>query len=713
MKSKAGIRKKRIVSDALDEHRDEIKNISETLGLLPVTAALLFNRGYCSPESARRFINIDLTAFHPPFLLCDMNTAVDRILTAVNRKEKIKIYGDYDVDGVTSVSMVYLYLKSKGADVDYYIPSRSGEGYGVSHSAIAAFAEEGVKLIITVDTGITAFSEAEFAAGLGMDMIITDHHECHSSIPKAAAVINPRRPDSDYPFKEIAGVGVAFKLICALEQTVSPDKCDCIETLCEQYADLAAIGTIADVVPLVDENRLLVSIGLQNMEHCARPGLEALMRTSVSSGERSTRVYRRKRVTASLVGFVIAPRINAAGRITSAGKAVELFLTDSPSAAEEIARELCKTNSERQEHEQKIIQEAFEIIKAQHDFEKDRVIVLAQDEWHHGIIGIVASRITEYFDLPSVLISFDGDTGKGSGRSVKGLNLVEALNACKDLLLKYGGHELAAGLSIERNMFGEFKKRINEYAACNMSDRDTVPVRIDCLLTASDLTLRQAKELRYLEPYGIANPAPAFMIEGAVITEIVSVNKNRHARIQIKTGGELFNAIFFGSDAQSLDLYPGDKADIIFNLDINEYQNTQSVQLILFDVCLSQNEYSKLMRQKTRYAEIKNGAEISCGEDVIPGRDDFSDVYLYIKSKIKQGSSIISVRDVCRNAGDGRINYVKTKFIIDIFNETGIFVSEKAGDDIYEFTLSCIGEKVNLERSSIYCRLRQRQCNDE
>ncbi len=714
MRSNAGIRKKWIVSDALTEHPEEVLKISSSLNILPVTAALLYNRGYSEPESALSFIKPDVSGFHDPFLLSDMDKAVKRILSAVEHTEKIRIYGDYDVDGVTSVSLLFLYLTSKGADVDYYIPCRTGDGYGVSRSAVETFAEEGVKLIITVDTGITACSEAEYASELKMDMIITDHHECHSRIPAAAAVINPRRTDSGYPFKEMAGVGVAFKLVCALEMAVSPDGYNYITPLCELYADLVAIGTIADVMPLVDENRLIVSIGLLSIERNARPGLAALLKTAATSGDRSPRAYHRRRVNSSLVGFVIAPRINAAGRITNATKAVELFLTDSYSRADEIAHELCKTNSERQAQEQKIINEAFEIIKAEHDFENDRVIVLAQNNWHHGIIGIVASRITEHFGLPSILISFEGDIGKGSGRSVKGLNLVEALCECKDLLLKYGGHELAAGLSIERSMFDEFKRRINEYAAYIMTEEDfAVPVPIDALLTSSDLTFCQASELRLLEPYGVSNPAPVFMIAGAILIEVTSINNNRHTRIQIKADGEIFNAILFGSDSRSLDLYSGDKVDTIFNLDINEYQNIQSIQLILRDICLSEDKRAELTRQRIRYTEIKQGDKIRCGENVLPKREDFSDVYLYIKCEIKHGNSQISVRDVCHNAGDGRINYIKTKFIIDIFNETGIFISEYVSEDLYKFTMSCIGEKVNLECSCIYRRLKQGQDGEE
>jgi single-stranded-DNA-specific exonuclease len=393
---------------------------------------------------------------------------------------------------------------------------------------------------------------------------------------------------------------------------------------------------------------------------------------------------------------------------------VELFLTESDERAAEIAKELCETNSERQAEEQKIITAASEKIQAEHDFVNDRVIVLAQDNWHHGVIGIVASRITDRFGLPSVLISFEGDTGKGSGRSVKGLNLVEALGECKDLLLKYGGHELAAGLTIERSKLDEFKRRINEYAARVMTEEDlAVAVPVDAVLTGADLTLRQAGELRLLEPYGVANPVPVFEMCGAELTEITPVNNNRHTRFHIRADGVLYSAIFFGSDARRLGLYQGDTVDLIFNLDINDYQNIQSVQLIIRDIKPGEEICAALAHQKKRYAELKQGDKAGCGEDVIPERGDFSDVYHYIKFESGHGNNEISVSNICHFAGDGRINYIKTKFIIDIFSETGIFVSEPAGEDVFKFTLNRLEDKVNLECSCIYRKLKCGRCGKE
>ena len=340
---------------------------------------------------------------------------------------------------------------------------------------------------------------------------------------------------------------------------------------------------------------------------------------------------------------------------------------------------------------------------SEHDFENERVIVLAQDNWHHGVIGIVASRITERFGLPSILISFDGDTGKGSGRSVKGLNLVDALRECADLLLKYGGHELAAGLTIERGRLDEFKRRINEYAARTMPQDTALTVAVETVMTAADLTLRQASEIRMLEPYGVANPVPVFLLCGAELISVEPVG-DRHTRFQIKTGGVVYNAIFFGSDIRRLGLYAGDMADLVFSLDINEYQNTQSVQLVIRDIRLSTDIYDLLNIQKKRYNELVKGEPAGPDEDVIPARKDFSDVFHYIKNVIAQGRNEISIREICINKNG--INYIKARFIIDIFSETGILISECIGEDLYRITLNRLRNKVDLEKSGIYSRLR-------
>ena len=472
-------------------------------------AVLLVNRGIKTAAEARRFIGADVTGFYDPFLMKDMDAAVTRIKRALDSGEKICIYGDYDVDGVTSVSCLYLYLKSKGADAFIKIPKRDGEGYGVSKNAIDSLAELGVTLIVTVDTGITAVEEADYARELGIDFVITDHHECRQPIPEACAVVNPHRPDCPYPFRELAGVGVVFKLISAFAWKYSHGRYEsreqCDRAVCGQYADLCAIGTIADVMPLTDENRIIVREGLALLSETGRPGLEALIKAS-GIGKITVDPQNRK-ITAGQVGFGLAPRLNAAGRMTDAMEAVSLLLAEEEAQAEILAENLCEINSQRQKIESEIANDAFTMIEQTHDFENDRVIVLANDLWHPGIIGIVASRITEKYGLPSILISFadtqddpsDFDNGKGSGRSVRGINLVLALSHCSDLLVKYGGHELAAGLTVKRGDVDAFRRKINEYARMNFdADIFRVNIKYDAEVSAAELTYELARRISLL-----------------------------------------------------------------------------------------------------------------------------------------------------------------------------------------------------------------------
>ena len=383
-----------------------VQEIARELGVTPPTAQLLYNRGCVSASDARAFLTKEEEQLHDPFIMKDMEKAAVRILEAVENGEKIVIFGDYDVDGVTSVSSLYLYLQALDADVSYYIPCRSGEGYGMSEGAVRKLAENGCNVIVTVDTGITAVEEARLARELGITLIITDHHECHAEIPDAEAVVNPRRPDCLYPFKELAGVGVVYKLLCALESVMHPEDSmiDCVRRVSKEYADLVAIGTVADVMPIRDENRLIVSCGLSLIENTDRPGLIELIDATRSESKYNTK----KQVTASFIGYTIAPRINAAGRIRDASMAVELFLAQDCETAAPIAKKLCAINHERQDTENRMIEEAYARIAMQHDFEKDPVIVLDDETWHHGIIGIVASRITEKYGCPSILISFEG-----------------------------------------------------------------------------------------------------------------------------------------------------------------------------------------------------------------------------------------------------------------------------------------------------------------
>ncbi len=692
------------------EHQSEINLMRDKLGISTLTARLLYSRGYTTAEKAEEFLNNKSITYHDPFLLKDMDKAVERIISALDKSEKIVIYGDYDVDGVTSVSILYLYLKSKGGDVGYYIPSRTGEGYGINPSAIESLANDGTGLLITVDTGITAVAETEYAKSLGIDVLITDHHECQSELPNACAIVNPRRPDCSYPFKELAGVGVVFKLLCSLEYTFcqkSGTDTDCVKKICDEYGDIVAIGTVADVMPLIDENRLIVSSGLKTIERIKRPGIEALLELSgaTSSNGKGTK---KRRITSTLISFVIAPRINAAGRISDATRAVELFLCDSPADARVIAEELCDTNRMRQSEENKIMEQAYVKIREEHDFENDKVIVLAEDNWHNGAIGIVASRITEKFNLPSILISFDGNVSKGSGRSIKGLNLVDALGYCSDILIKYGGHELAAGLSIERDKLPAFKKKINEYARTHLKPENMVTqVDIDVELDESDISIENAEELYILEPFGISNPVPVFMMKDVLVADAISIGSNRHSKFIVKKNNKTVTALCFGKNPSEINLFAGDYADIVFNLDVNEYMNNKNVQLTIRDI--RAGSITRECREKKRlaYNEIKEGKMISQSDNIVPTREDFVNVYYAIQRELRQGNENISVESLEKVLGN--MGYVKIRFIIDILKETAVFrIEEKDEVDLYNIKANTIQTKINLDKSSILKWLKTR-----
>ena len=533
-----------------------VRKIADEVGILPLTARVLYNRGCHSPEQARAFLQMSDEKMHDPFLLCDIEKAVARIRRAVEQKERIAIYGDYDVDGVTSVSLLYLVLSGMGADVGYYIPSRTRDGYGVSCAAIDMLAKQRqVKLIVTVDTGITAVEETAYARERGIDMVITDHHECHAELPDACAVVNPHRPDCDYPFRELAGVGVVFKLLCAYEMTLCAERgepvVEGVRRVCDAYADLVALGTIADVMPIVDENRIIVAYGLRKIAGNCRPGLSALIDATLPSTKmrggfpvpltpQERAEGRRKRINSGFIGFGIAPRINAAGRMSSASEAVELLLSDTEESARTLAQRLCEVNARRQVEENRVAEQAYRMIEETLDPENDRVIVLEDDTWPQGIVGIVASRVTERYGLPSILISFDGatrgypcadDIGKGSGRSVKGMNLVEALMACEPLLVRFGGHELAAGMSIQRGNIERFRRRINEYARQRLCDEElAVHLDADCEVEPGELTMELAQELNLLEPFGVSNPVPQFILRDMRVERVTPLGGGKHTK---------------------------------------------------------------------------------------------------------------------------------------------------------------------------------------
>ena len=700
--------------------------LSSALDISPVTARLLYHRGYTTPETAQDFLSHSNRSWHDPMLMKDMDKAVERVLTAIKNREKIAIYGDYDVDGVTSVTSLYLYLTSLGGNVISYIPSRLKEGYGMSVSGVESLAEQGVNLIITVDTGITAGREVSFAASLGLDTVVTDHHECHGELPKCSAVINPHRPDCPYPFKELAGVGVVFKLICACEATrlnVSPKKA--LSRVSPDYIDLVAIGSIADVMPLKDENRYIVSTGLALLEHTQRPGLVALLdaisHANTTKSTSATSKKPRRKVNTGLVGFGIAPRINAAGRISHAMKAVDLLLSQNEQEAVALAEELCEINVRRQTEENRIAEQAFAMIEAdmagrEHN---PRILVLENDGWTQGIVGIVASRITEKYGLPSILISIEGavdgeptpdDMGKGSGRSVKGMNLVDALYECKDLLTRFGGHELAAGLTIRREDIPAFTERINTYAKEHLtSEMTAVRYEADCQVSMDDLTMSLATEIEKLEPFGVSNPSPVFYMADVVVQKIIPLGGGKHTKLMLASGNVTLPALWFGISPEQLPVSAGSTADVLFQLNINEYQGVCSLQMIVQDIRVSKHYMATCRREEERLAEVLTGAPIDPSEDLAPTRDDIARVYTLLRGDARLGHHTFSDRNLLsRINADGAdtIGYVKMQLALRILNQLGVCHIQEPQRGTFTFEVDFSAKKTCVESSPLFRQLR-------
>jgi single-stranded-DNA-specific exonuclease len=554
----------------LTEQLKSMYNVSEMF------ARTLINRGLDDIDKVNRFLKADISDLYDSFLLTDMENAVDRILMAIEENEKICIYGDYDVDGITSTALCVNILRKLEADVMYYIPVRAEEGYGLNSEAIDYIAEQGVNLIITVDCGIRSVDVVEKVNEKGMNIIITDHHECGDILPDACAVVNPHRSDCGYPFKELAGVGVAFKLMQGITESIG------YRELLYDVIDIAAIGTIADVVPLLDENRIIVKNGLEKLMSTENIGLKALIDTCDLAD---------KQISSYNIAFIIAPRINAAGRLADAGRCVELLITDDESLAYEIAKELEVENKERQRIEAEILEQAIAKVNEDKDFANSRVLILDELNWHPGVIGIVASRIVEQFSKPAVLIGRDMEVGKGSGRSMSGFNLYEAMNRCSELFEKFGGHEMAAGLTIKSNKIDAFRKKINEIADEMLQGKELLPeILVDYKLEPTDINLQVAKQLKELEPFGMGNPNPNFVCRNMQVIDKKQVGaNNKHLSLNLYDGNNNVKAIAFNMGNLYNVLSSSRKIDIICCMDINQWNDNETVQLVIKDIKINKN----------------------------------------------------------------------------------------------------------------------------
>ena len=501
-----------------------------------------------------------------------MEKAVNRIIEAINNKQKIIIYGDYDVDGITSITVLKKFIQDRGIEIGYYIPDRLNEGYGLNKEAVKKIANEKYELMITVDCGITALEDVKYANSLGMDVIVTDHHEPLDIIPEALAVVNPKRKDSTYPFKNLAGVGVVFKLIQAISQKMElPEK----EYL--KYLDLVCIGTISDIVPLVDENRVIAKLGLKLVCVTKNIGLRELINS-----------IRFKKIDSNAVSFGIAPRINACGRMGHAEEAIKLFLTENLVEAGDIADNLNKYNVTRQSIERKIYDEALEKIE-KNNMNLENSIILGGENWHHGVIGIVASKITETFNKPSILICFDGEEGKGSGRSIVGFDLHEALCKTSEYLEKYGGHEMAVGLSLKRSNFDSFKEKFQEIV--EKSDiKDIVPIiKIDDEIDLKNVTMDMVREIDKLQPFGEENKVPIFLFRNLKIDSIRAISDGKHLKLSLKYSNGWIDAIGFNMGELVEQYTIEDKVDVVGFLEINSYNNIEKLQINIKDMRKSYN----------------------------------------------------------------------------------------------------------------------------
>ena len=620
-----------------------------------------------------------------------MDKAVAAIRKAIGQQEKIIVFGDYDVDGITATCVLLRYLRSIGADADYYIPNRLSEGYGLSCAAMDALYEQGVRLIVTVDSGVTAFEETAYAKQLGIRMVITDHHECRDELPDAEAVVNPRRSDCTYPFAELAGVGVAFKLICAL---AGPEN---LERVLNQYADLVALGTVADVMPIVGENRIIVAAGLRRLVETNNLGLEMLLR---ESGQKS------RRLTASVISFILAPRINAAGRMGNTEQAVELFLTDNPVRAQELAALLCEQNKERQAAENEILQQALAVLRKEYNPIEDKIIVLAGEGWHHGVIGIVSSRICDRYACPTILIAVDGEVGKGSGRSMAGFNLFEALSDSAPLLEKFGGHELAAGLTIPKENIEEFKARIHAYADAHIHPGDLMPlVHIDCAISPAYITESSVEGLSALEPFGMKNPQPVFSMENMYVEDITPISSDRHVRLTLTKDGVSYTAMLFGTGAGGCGFAQGNFVDAAFHLEINEYRGRKTVQLVLKDVRLSECELladQKLLNLYNRY--MSDGALTAAEARVLlPNRPELVAVWRHIISRAEEGRLSVHSNALSRRVqweSKREVNIGKLFVCLDVFSESQL-LSYNFRDGLLNITLKHYKGKADISKSVV------------
>lgn len=666
--------------------KDAAAELAQRYDLPLFTAMLMQIRGYTDPAVVHDMLENDGEP-EDPFLLKDMDRAVERVRRAVEDFEKIAIYGDYDADGITATSLLYTYLDTCGADVLYYIPERDTEGYGMNPEAVRQLARQGVKLIVTVDNGIASIEEIRLAAELGMDVVVTDHHRPQGALPEAVAVVDPYRADCPSPFKGYSGCGVAFKLVQAMEDGISD-----AQDLLEQYADLVAVGTIGDVMPVTGENRLFIRHGLAMLENGERCGFSSLLQKSSAVG---------RRLTATTVAFTLVPRINAAGRMGSAARAVSLLVSEDPDEAESLAEDICFANTERRTTESKIMEQVEAQLAAHPEFLLDRVLVVDGEDWFHGVTGIVASRLVERYGRPCIVISRSGDQAKGSGRSVEGFSLFDAVHSCRDLLQRYGGHPMAAGLSLTSDQIPVFRRQINEFAHKAAPKMPAPVVVTDCKLNPAALRPDIPESIGVLEPFGTGNPEPLFGLFDLELLDIVPVGGGNHLRLVCTRGGTVVHLMKFFTRPEEFPYAPGAHIDFAVTLEAKEFRGEKTLSVLVKEMKPAGFDSEKALHALRIYESYCRGESMkkATASWLIPDRAFFAAVYRLLRQAggwQKDEWGLISALSLPGEAV-GRL-----LIALDVLEERGLIRRNAASGVL---SLCPTAEKQNLEASPVFAQI--------
>lgn len=671
--------KKWIVSE-LDKQK--VRELSHRLELPAFTAALLVIRGITEEQAIMRFFSPDCE-LSDPYLMKDMDKAVERIRKAVDNCEKICVYGDYDCDGVTATALLYSYLENCFADVIYYIPDRTSEGYGMNMQAVDKLKKLGVQLIVTVDNGISAIDEIMYADSLGIDVVVTDHHKPQDILPRAVAVVDPHRYDDMSPFKDLCGAGIALKLAAALEG-------DSFSVI-ENYSELAAFGTIADLVPLTEENRSIVKAGLFRMENTECSGLLSLIEKAQIN-----------EISAGNVAFRLAPRVNAAGRLGTAYDALTLFLTEDTDEAQSLAEKLSELNARRQSIETEIFEQICSMLDNDPERTCNRIIIVSAEGWNPGVIGIVSSRITERYGKPSIIISENDDICKASGRSVQGFSLVDAVFACSDLLEKYGGHPMAVGLSLKRENISAFCKAMNAYAD-KLDEMPLPSLKLDCNLKPEGIVTGMVHQLSSFEPFGYGNPKPVFGIKNMTLDKIVPLSNGRHIKLMVSKGKLRFSFVKFSTSPEEFPYPEGSQLDFAVSLDINIYQQKEYLSISIKDIHPSGFDCEAAMREMQLYDDYRRGILSPRLSGNCPDRNDFAAVYMYAKKHPQPVYSIDMLLSAVNVKGLGAF---KLLMILDILSELMLIGYSRRCEQLY-ISVENVSRKVDLENSIKYKKLKE------